>query len=277
MRFAWLAIAVPLWSQSIRIDPVAPHQGDTVRVFASAPVVTARMGDRKARFFQQSDGTRMALLPVPVLVEPGTHQIELLDSAGLAVEKQDVVIADAHFRKQNIVLSRKVASLKPSPGEMETVGSLRRMVSEQRHWDEPFISPIPGCQTSPFGVLRMHNGKPTGSYHTGVDQRGTAGTPIQAIAGGVVKIARTFNIHGGTVGLDHGQGVTSVFLHMSKIAVKEGDSIKKGDVIGYVGSTGRSTAPHLHWGLSVSGYQVNPTQWIPMTPCPSVPAPKTGK
>lgn len=231
------------------------------------------MGDRKARVFRQNDGSLMAMIPVPVLATPGSHRIELLDGKGRVLQGQEVTVSDANFRKQNIVLSGKVASLQPSPGEMETVGSLRRLISDTRHWDEPFLSPVPGCQTSPFGVLRMHNGKPTGSYHTGVDQRGAEGTPIRAIAAAVVQFARMFNVHGGTVGLDHGQGVTSVFLHMSRFAVKDGDVVKKGDVIGYVGSTGRSTAPHLHWGLSVSGYQVNPTQWIAMTPCTAAPAP----
>jgi murein DD-endopeptidase MepM/ murein hydrolase activator NlpD len=80
-----------------------------------------------------------------------------------------------------------------------------------------------------------------------------------------------FRLHGGTVGLDHGQGVTSSYIHLSKTAVKEGQVVKQGEVIGYVGSTGFSTAPHLHWGLYVHGSPVNPKQWNPaktwLTPC----------
>ena len=106
-----------------------------------------------------------------------------------------------------------------------------------------------GCMTSPFGVQRYLNGKPTGSAHAGIDQRSPAGTPIHAVDGGVVKIVREWNLHGRTVGIDHGQGLESIYLHMSKLAATEGATVKKGDVIGYVGSTGRSTAPHLHWTL----------------------------
>jgi murein DD-endopeptidase MepM/ murein hydrolase activator NlpD len=171
------------------------------------------------------------------------------------------------FPKQNIVLGTATASLKASPGEMETVSALRKTVSEQRHWDEPFAAPVPGCLTSPFGVQRLYNGKPSGNYHAGVDQRAPEGTPIVAAAGGTVKIARMFNVHGGTVGIDHGQGLTSTYLHMSKIAATEGSAVKKGDAIGYVGTTGRSTAPHLHWGIAVNGVHVNPTQWVPLKPC----------
>jgi len=82
-----------------------------------------------------------------------------------------------------------------------------------------------------------------------------------------VKIVRAWNIHGGTVAIDHGQGLQSIYLHMSKFATAEGAVVKKGDVIGYVGSTGRSTAPHLHWSLYANGVPVNPRQWVPLTAC----------
>jgi murein DD-endopeptidase MepM/ murein hydrolase activator NlpD len=115
---------------------------------------------------------------------------------------------------------------------------------------------------------------PTGNYHGGLDQRGPRGTPIRAIAGGSVRIARMFNIHGGTVGIDHGQGVTSFYLHMSKFATAEGATVAKGDVIGYVGTTGRSTAPHLHWSIAVNGFNVNPSQWVKVPPCGKSPPAK---
>jgi murein DD-endopeptidase MepM/ murein hydrolase activator NlpD len=143
-----------------------------------------------------------------------------------------------------------------------------------RHWEEPFLAPTSGCMNSPFGVQRLHNGKPTGNYHRGVDQRGPNGRPIVAAASGVVRIARMFNVHGGTVGIDHGQGLTSIYIHMSKIAAEEGAMVKKGDVIGYIGSTGFSTGPHLHWGINVHGVPVQPLQWVKLTPCGAAPAKK---
>jgi murein DD-endopeptidase MepM/ murein hydrolase activator NlpD len=225
------------------------------------------MNGQTIRLFPQSDGTRLALLPVSVRVAPGTYKIEFLGENGNVLSSASVRVRDARFPKQNITLSRRTQALEPSPGEMETVSALRKTVSDTRHWDEPFEKPVPGCLTSPFGVQRLYNGKPSGSYHSGIDQRGAEGTPIVATAGGTVKIARMFNIHGGTVGIDHGQGVTSAYLHMSKFAVTEGAVVRKGDVIGYVGTTGRSTAPHLHWGISVHGVHVNPLQWVKAAPC----------
>ena len=91
--------------------------------------------------------------------------------------------------------------------------------------------------------------------------------PVRAVADGVVKLVRTYNIHGGTVAIDHGQGLESMYLHLSKFAVAEGTVVHKGDVIGYSGSTGRSNAPHLHWSLYANGVPVNPGQWVAVKPC----------
>jgi murein DD-endopeptidase MepM/ murein hydrolase activator NlpD len=166
-------------------------------------------------------------------------------------------------------MSKATAELQPSPGEMETVSEFRKTVTDVRHWAEPLSPPLTGCMISPFGVQRLINGKPTGNYHGGIDQRGQAGAPIRAISGGVVRIVRKFNVHGGTVAIDHGQGLESIYLHMSKFAVAEGAAVRPGDTIGYVGSTGRSTGPHLHWSIYANGVPVNPAQWIELRPCPA--------
>ena len=178
-----------------------------------------------------------------------------------------LTVRDAKFPKQNIVLSKSLAELKPAPGEMESVSEFRKTVTPERLWSEPFAAPVRGCRTSPFGVLRLHNGKPTGGYHQGVDQKASLDEPIHAIADGTVKLVRMFELHGGTVALDHGQGLLSMYLHQTKFAVAEGAAVHKGDVIGYAGSTGRSTAPHLHWSIYVHNVAVNPQQWVQMQSC----------
>jgi murein DD-endopeptidase MepM/ murein hydrolase activator NlpD len=154
------------------------------------------------------------------------------------------------------------------------VSAFHKVVSEKRYWSEPLQRPVAGCMTSLFGVQRYQNGVATGVAHGGLDQRGAAGTPVHAVAAGVVKIVRQFDLRGGTVAIDHGQGLASMYLHMSKLAAKEGDVVGAGDVVGYVGSTGRSTAPHLHWSLYVYGMPVNPLQWVRVRPC-RVPAKKS--
>jgi murein DD-endopeptidase MepM/ murein hydrolase activator NlpD len=168
-------------------------------------------------------------------------------------------------------------------------GCVARHVSNiARSWTTALVRPVPATDSFryvpavapvgstamlaasdgiPFGVQRLYNGKPSGTYHGGVDQRSPAGRPVRAAADGVVKIVQAWNIHGGTVGIDHGQGLESMYLHMSRFAAKEGAAVKKGDVIGYVGSTGRSTAPHLHWSLYANGVPVDPRQWVPLKAC----------
>src|SRR3982751_4998975 len=121
----------------------------------------------------------------------------------------------------------------PPPGEMDAVRALQASLTEARHWAEPFLNPTGDCMNSLFGVQRYHNGKPTGGYHRGVDLRSPMGRPVEATAAGVVRISRMFQLHGGTVGIDHGQGMTSLYLHLSKLAVPEGTQVRKGEVVGY--------------------------------------------
>lgn len=210
-------------------------------------------------------------MPVAVLAKPGPRTIEWLDAKGDVLHSEAITIRNAHYPTQNVTLTPGLAALRSSPAEREDVGGFLKERLPVRYWPDPFTiqAPLPGCITSPFGVRRLHNGKPTGEYHAGLDQRGPAGAPIHAIADGEVKLARMFQLRGGTVAIDHGQGVESIYLHMSKTAAQEGSKVKAGDVIGHVGSTGRSTAPHLHWTMYVHGEPVNPMQWIKLPVCGS--------
>jgi murein DD-endopeptidase MepM/ murein hydrolase activator NlpD len=253
-------------AQTLELPRTIP-QGGTLRIHGPAKAVMARMNDRTIRMFPQQDGGSAGLMPLPFDQKPGDYKVELLDQSGAPVETASVKVVDAHFLRQNVVIAETLAELKPSPGETETVAAFRNAVSDARYWSEPLTLPVRGCMTSPFGVQRYMNGKPTGNYHAGIDQRSAAGTPIHAVDGGVVKFVREWNLHGRTVGIDHGQGLESVYLHMSKLAAVEGATVKKGDVIGYVGSTGRSTGPHLHWSMYVNGVPVNPLGWMQIAPC----------
>ena len=241
---------------------------------AGAQAVSVRFNGATIPLFSQSDGSRHGLVPVPALTSPGRKTLEVLDGTGRVLETGALTVQDARFRTQNVTLGRRLTQLKAAPGEMETVTALRKTVSPVRYWSEPFVAPTPGCLTSPFGVRRMHNGKPTGSYHGGLDQRGAEGVPVHATNDGVVRVVRKFNIHGDTVGIDHGNGVVSFYLHLSSFATSEGALVKKGDLIGAIGSTGRSTAPHLHWAVNVHGVPVNPLQWMALQECAPKPAVK---
>lgn len=261
MKLGWVLFLMSglAWGETVR-------QGSALRVHAPAAAASARMGEKTIRLFPAAGGL-FGLMPVAIDAKPGEYRLDLLDAKGGVLESRTVQVVDAHFRKQNVAMAESTAELKPSPGETETVTAFRNTVSDTRYWEEPLDLPVRGCMTSPFGVQRYLNGKPTGSAHAGLDQRSPAGAPIHAAAGGVVRIVREWNLHGRTVAIDHGQGLETIYLHMSKQAAAEGQTVKKGDVIGYVGTTGRSTAPHLHWTIYANGLPVNPLDWVKVSPC----------
>ncbi len=260
--------------QPVALDaPASVLQGDTLRVRVNAPGADAtsgriRFAGREVRVFPNDRGSYLGLVPVPVDLAPGTHSLDWLNSAGQLGASRSVSVRDAQFPRQNITVSPRVQRLTPLPGEMETIHRLQETVTDRRFWHEPFSKPALGCRSSPFGVARYHNGRPTGSYHRGVDIRAPQGRPVHAVAAGTVRIARMYRLHGGTVGIDHGQGVVSLYIHFSRLAVKQGQQVQEGDIIGNVGSTGFATGPHLHWGLYVNGLPVNPAGWVGRTdPC----------
>ena len=268
-RFCLLLFLFPLAAaQTFQWTPTAIRQGETLHLRAVSPdAAGARLNGRTVPLWTQPSGERLGLLPVAATDPPGTYRLEFLDTSGRTLHAADITVRDAHYRRQNIIIGKSATELEPSPGEKEAVAALRTTLTPVRYWSEPLLLPIPGCMSSPFGVLRLHNGKPTGNYHGGVDQRAPAGRPVHAAAAGTVRLVRLFNIHGGTVGIDHGQGLVSFYLHLSRFAVAEGAAVKPGQVIGYVGSTGFSTGPHLHWGLWVHGVPVTPLQWVKLAPC----------
>lgn len=139
----------------------------------------------------------------------------------------------------------------------------RRGDSSNDDFGQTFIWPVQGRISGRFGNQRIYNGTPK-SPHSGMDIAAGAGTPIRAPAGGRITLSeKDFYLTGGTVMIDHGHGVSSNFLHMSRLDVKVGDVVKQGDVIGAVGSTGRSTGPHLHWGMTWFDVKIDPLLVLP--------------
>jgi murein DD-endopeptidase MepM/ murein hydrolase activator NlpD len=266
MRWFLILLAASAWAQVFEAVPQKPTQGEVIKV-TSDKASAARLHGRTITLFPQQDGPALGLMPVPTLEEPGKYQLDFLDESGAVLHSTEIEVEDAYYRREDITIAPSISKLKPSPGEQATVSKFRETVSSERYWKEPFEAPLPGCVTSPFGSTRLHNGKLTGDFHAGVDQRGAAGTPIHPITAGVVKIVQKWNLRGGTVAIDHGQGVETIYLHMSAFQAKVGQQVGTGDVIGYVGETGRATGPHLHWTIYVNGVPVNPGQWMKLEPC----------
>jgi murein DD-endopeptidase MepM/ murein hydrolase activator NlpD len=239
-------------------------QGEALRIVMrnGADGYTAEITGRKVSFFRQADGVWLGLAGVSALETPRRTTVTIRDAQGQVVHTAPLDVVNANYRIRNLQPTKTMSSLKPSPGEVERASQLLATVTPERHWSEPLHPPTGDCIGSPFGVQTWYNGKPSGAYHRGIDLYSGAGVPVKAVADGYVRIAQTWNMQGGMVGIDHGQGLISTYLHQSKLLVTEGQFVKRGETVGLVGSTGFSTGPHLHWGLAVSGVPVNGATWI---------------
>ena len=134
-------------------------------------------------------------------------------------------------------------------------------VHKTNYLHRPFILPLESTITSEFGKARVYNGSLKG-YHSGTDFRAKMGTPIKAANDGKVALVKKRFYSGGTVVLDHGEGIYTCYFHMSKFSVKQGDIVKRGELLGFSGKSGRVTGPHLHFSARIDGVQVDPLQLI---------------
>ena len=131
----------------------------------------------------------------------------------------------------------------------------------ERHWALPLARPVPGDVSSLFGLKRVFNGQPRG-VHRGLDLRGPQGQPVLACADGRVALTGDLYFSGNVVYINHGEGVFTAYLHLSEILVQNGENVRKGQVVGLVGATGRVTGPHLHLSLLVQGESVDPLPFL---------------
>ena len=150
------------------------------------------------------------------------------------------------------VIARRIAR------ENGEIVAARRRDSDGMGFAQAFIWPVQGRISGRFGNQRVFNGTPK-QPHSGMDVAAAKGTPIRSPADGVVTlVAPDYYLTGGTVMVDHGHGISSNFLHMSRIDVRAGDTVRQGDVLGAVGATGRATGPHLHWGMTWFDTRIDP-------------------
>lgn len=243
------------------------RQGYTMHLAASnlgsGDGFKAKFLGRTVPLFAAGENRLEGLMPVPVTQSIGEFPLEFLDKAGNTVHKTKVSVIDGRYLEQNIRTTKRMRSAVTSDDERRRMAAFRKFLSPERLWTEPLRLPVPECTTSPFGVKRLHDGKFSGNFHAGLDFNSPKGRAVRAVADGVVKVARMFPRQGGTIGLDHGQGLQSTYIHLSRVAAIEGKSVKRGAIIGYVGSTGFSTGPHLHFSINVHTVPVQPLQWLP--------------
>lgn len=143
--------------------------------------------------------------------------------------------------------------------ELEQIASARAQTHDVGGWRQGFVWPVTGRISGLFGSQRIYAGEP-GSFHSGVDVARPTGTPIVAPADGVVVLAAAapFSLEGNLLMIDHGMGLNSAFLHLSRTDVAVGQAVRQGQTIGAIGMTGRATGPHLHWSLKWRDARVDP-------------------
>jgi murein DD-endopeptidase MepM/ murein hydrolase activator NlpD len=205
-----------------------------------------------------------ALIPIENMSKPGSYAI--LAREGAWEEKLTVFVKDNEKGIQKIWLDPNKKSLSPTEKELREIGTAFRTKSPKQLWQGAFIYPSDAPKSSPFGIRRSYNNGPTDSYHKGLDFAAGMGAPVLAPADGEVILtgleSDAYQVHGDTIIIDHGQGLTSIYMHLSKILVKKGDLVKKSQKIGEVGHTGISTGPHLHWGTYLYGISVDPELFL---------------
>lgn len=178
----------------------------------------------------------------------------------------ELKVIDGQYKSEIINVAK--SKFKPSKErekrtkqEFHDAMKVYRSNSKKILWNENFIYPMNSKITSNFGTKRVYNGT-LKSYHSGTDFRAKIGTPIVASNSGIVKIAQDRFYSGKSIVIDHGHGVYSCYFHLSKMHYKVGDFIKKGEVLGLSGDTGRITGPHLHFSFRINSIQVDPLQAI---------------
>ncbi len=152
------------------------------------------------------------------------------------------------------------------PAELQQIAAARATIADGPGWRGGFVRPTTGAITGVFGSQRILAGTPS-APHAGLDFGAATGTPVVAPAAGVVRLASgPFTLEGNLVMLDHGMGLVSAFLHLSRIDVHAGDIVKQGQRLGAVGGTGRATGPHLHWGTTWTDVRIDPARLLALQP-----------
>jgi murein DD-endopeptidase MepM/ murein hydrolase activator NlpD len=196
----------------------------------------------------------------------GQHRVRLYFRApdgSRGMLEQKVTVSRTPVKIQRLKMARSTERLYSHAGRAQELALIRRALrtkSPAQLWNGDFRLPTQGRFSTPFGVKRIRNGRHVG-YHRGLDIAADSGTPIYAANHGTVVLARSLKMHGKTVVIDHGLGITSLYIHQSAIRCREGRSVRRGDRIGDVGMTGTATGPHLHWSIYVHGTAVSPLFW----------------
>jgi murein DD-endopeptidase MepM/ murein hydrolase activator NlpD len=206
-----------------------------------------------------------AVVGIPLATKPGTAYLIVKTTNGT---KRITLTIKPKFYRKNYITIKKKRLVAPDKKDLDRIWREKKVInkallfwSDQDNINMHFMWPVKGRISTPFGLQRYFNGKPRSS-HSGIDIAVPKNTPIKAPANGLVVLTGNYFFMGNAVLINHGQGLITVYCHLNKIVVKPKQRVKRGQVIAYVGQTGRATGPHLHWGVRLNDTPVNPELFL---------------
>ena len=223
---------------------------------ASTPPVVM-FGDKRVLVMRSGDRWQ-AVVGIPLNTDTGTVSLTRSDGPAVSVDVQEHA-----YREQRLKIKNK-SYVSPDQQQLDRIAAERVILDNAlNNWRDAELdsvalaAPVEGRRSSSFGLRRFFNDQPR-APHRGMDIAATTGAPIRAPRDGIVTTTGDFFFNGNTVILDHGQGLVTLFCHLSEIDVEFGQTVPGGDTIGAVGATGRVTGPHLHFGTYLNGVAVDP-------------------
>ena len=209
----------------------------------------------------------VAVVGIPLAAQPGVHTMQVRRGT-MPAQTVSFTVQDKQYAEQHISLENR-RMVEPNAEDLQRIARDKtRLEAALAHWSEmvprtlDFLRPVAGEFSSPFGLRRFFNNQPR-QPHSGLDIAAPQGTPVRAPATGLVVDTGNYFFNGNTIFLDHGQGLITMYCHLDRITVNPGQQVRRGDVIGAVGMTGRVTGPHLHWSVSLNRAMVDPLLFLP--------------
>ena len=263
------AIAAAVSANPVTWQPAKLVRGSPVLFRVQVPAgvkdLSGKWLGREVKFFAVPGNTGWyALAGIPVETAPGHYELELrgLRGARSFHYVRRIRIAPAKYPQISIQVAKQFTE--PSPEQLKKIAAdkdLKQSIfakeTETRLWEGGFEAPVSAATSDGFGTERVFNGE-VKSRHLGLDYAVGPGTPVRAINGGTVLLARPLYFEGGFVVIDHGQGLLSLYLHLSDFKVSEGDQVSPGQLIALSGGSGRATGPHLHLAVRWQGIYLDP-------------------
>ncbi|MFH1447007.1 MAG: M23 family metallopeptidase, partial [Chloroflexota bacterium] len=265
-----LQVALP-YIERITIESLPLVQGETlsIRLRASQPLqVVGEIASKSLHFFSENANEYISLHGISAVAEPGAYpfRLQITNEGGdsYVIEQWVLLAPGLYINDANIIVDPTTIDSDVIATEETIFEKIITPVTETRLWDGRFSIPVtaPGWIVGDFGNRRSYNNGDYLYYHTGIDYGVDVNLNVYAPASGKVVSAQEMAIRGNALILDHGWGVYTGYWHLSEFLVSVGEIVEPGQLIAYIGNTGRSAGPHLHFEMIVTGTAVNPTQWL---------------